>query len=114
MAYSEKTHHFFEDVWDVVREIPEGRVTSYGAIAKYLGAARSSRMVGWAMHACVGKPDVPAQRVLNREGVLTGKVHFGDQNRMQALLEADGVEVKNDRVVDWKTLFWDPVVELAL
>lgn len=114
MAYSQKTESFFEDVWEVVKLVPQGRVTSYGAVAKYLGAARSARMVGWAMHACVGKYDVPAHRVLNRQGVLTGKVHFGTPGRMQELLEAEGVKVNNDKVVAWKELFWDPSVELAL
>lgn len=114
MTYSDQTYRFFEDVWEVVKLVPEGRVTSYGAIAKYLGAARSSRMVGWAMHACVGKDDVPAHRVLNRQGLLTGKIHFGHPGRMQELLEAEGVAVKQDKVVRWKELFWDPMVELAL
>lgn len=107
--------HFFEAVWDVVRLIPKGRVTSYGAIAKYLGASKSSRMVGWAMNAAHGvKPTVPAQRVVNRNGLLTGKHHFGAPDIMQKLLEKEGVEVKDDKVVKFKELFWDPVVELEL
>lgn len=106
---------FFQDVYAVVRLIPKGRVTSYGAIAKYLGAARSSRMVGWAMNAAHGqRPAVPAQRVVNRNGELTGKHHFATPFLMQELLEREGVQVKNDRVVDFKTRFWDPMVELAL
>lgn len=104
---------FFENVYDVVRLIPKGRVTSYGAIARYLGAAKSSRMVGYAMNAAHQYPDVPAQRVVNRAGMLTGKHHFGPPG-MQALLEADGVAVQNDQVVHFKELFWDPMTELSL
>jgi len=105
---------FFEDVWDVVRQIPKGRVTSYGAIANYLGTRMSARMVGWAMNAAHAIGDVPAQRVVNRNGILSGKAHFGSPERMQELLEADGVEIRNDTVVDFKTLFWDPATELGL
>ena len=104
---------FFEDVHAVARLIPKGRVTSYGAIAKYLGAAKSARMVGWAMNAAHGvTPPVPAQRVVNRNGLLSGKHHFGEVDAMEKLLKKDGVEVKNDQVVRFKELFWDPVVEL--
>lgn len=104
---------FFEDVHAVARLIPKGRVTSYGAIAKYLGAAKSARMVGWAMNAAHGvTPSVPAQRVVNRNGLLSGKHHFGEVDAMEKMLEKDGVEVKNDVVVRFKELFWDPVVEL--
>ena len=102
---------FFEDVYAVVRLIPRGRVTSYGAIAHYLGTKGSARMVGWAMNQAHGK-DVPAQRVVNRNGLLTGKHHFGTPNTMQQLLEADGVRVVGDQVQDFKKLFWDPSVEL--
>lgn len=106
---------FFQDVYDVVRLIPKGRVTNYGAIANYLGAARSSRMVGWAMNAAHGqKPKVPAHRVVNRNGELTGKHHFSTPFKMQELLEKEGVEVQKDRIVNFKTHFWDPAVELAL
>jgi len=105
---------FFEDVHAVARLIPKGRVTSYGAIAKYLGAAKSARMVGWAMNAAHGAlPPVPAQRVVNRNGLLSGKHHFGEVNAMQKLLEKEGVEVENDQVVRFKELFWDPVLELV-
>ncbi len=105
---------FFEDVWAVVRLIPKGRVTSYGAIALYLGTKMSARMVGWAMNAAHTLPDVPAQRVVNRNGMLSGKAHFGSPTRMQELLEAEGVSVEEEVVVDFKTLFWDPSTELAL
>jgi methylated-DNA-protein-cysteine methyltransferase-like protein len=101
-------------VYEVVKLIPKGRVTSYGAIARYLGTAKSSRMVGYAMNAAHGLPDVPAQRVVNRNGLLTGKFHFGTPTRMQELLAQDGVAVMNDEVVKFKEVFWDPCVELHL
>ncbi len=109
-----KQSTFFNDVYEVVKLIPKGRVTSYGAIAKYLGATKSSRMVGYAMNAAHALPDVPAQRVVNRNGMLTGKFHFATPTRMQALLVQDGVEVKNDQVVKFKALFWDPSIELQI
>jgi methylated-DNA-protein-cysteine methyltransferase related protein len=99
-------YSFFEDVWDVVRLIPRGRVTSYGAIAEYLGTKMSARMVGWAMNACPG--DVPAQRVVNRNGLLTGKHHFPGPHTMESLLRQEGVAVSENRVVDFDQLFWDP------
>ena len=105
-------NNFFAQVYDVVRLIPYGRVTSYGAIAKCLGSPQSSRMVGWALNSCHNFSDVPAHRVLNRNGLLTGKVHFGGANVMQQLLESEGITVEDDRVVDFKKLFWDPSVEL--
>ena len=106
---------FFGDVMDVVRQIPKGRVTSYGAIAKYLGAARSARIVGYCMNnAHTVKPAVPAHRVVNSAGILSGKHHFGPDDRMQRLLEKEGVKVKNDQVVDFAKKFWDPVMELGL
>lgn len=111
---ADSTLDFFRDVYDVVRLIPEGRVTSYGAIAKYLGSARSSRMVGWAMNASHRLPDVPAHRVLNRNGLLTGKHHFGDPNEMQRLLESEGIIVKDDQVQNFLSLFWDPNDALKL
>ncbi len=109
-----KNDNFFERVYEVARLIPQGRVTSYGAIANYLGTKGSSRMVGWAMQAC-GRalPPVPAHRVVNQQGLLTAKAHFGG-NLMQQLLESEGVKVEDGRVQDFKTLFWDPSVELAL
>lgn len=107
------SRNFFEDVFDVVRQIPKGRVTNYGSIAKYLGTGSSSRMVGWAMnasHAVV--PPIPAQRVVNRNGLLTGKHHFSTPTLMQELLEKDGVTVIGDKVIDFKEIFWDPNEEL--
>lgn len=106
---------FFEMVYQVVRLVPEGRVTSYGAIAKYLGAARSSRLVGYAMNAShSAKEKVPAHRVVNRNGLLTGKHHFSDPYEMQALLEKEGIKVVNDGVLDFAEIFWDPVRELKI
>jgi methylated-DNA-protein-cysteine methyltransferase-like protein len=104
---------FFEQVYEVARQVPYGRVTSYGAIAAYLGTKLSARMVGWAMNKChVHSHPVPAHRVVNRQGMLTGKHHFGGPDLMQQLLESEGIEVSNDRVVRFKTLFWDPAKEL--
>jgi len=103
--------NFFDKVYAVAREIPYGRVTSYGAIAKYLGAARSARMVGWAMNNSHNK-DVPAHRVVNRVGVLTGKHHFDGTNLMQQLLENEGVQVKDNQIIDFQHYFWDPAKEL--
>jgi methylated-DNA-protein-cysteine methyltransferase-like protein len=104
--------NFFEDVYDVVKLIPEGRWTSYGAIAHYLGARGSARMVGWAMNNSHSMPDVPAHRVLNRTGKLTGKAHFVPPSRMQHLLEAEGLNVVDDQVLDAGQSFWDPTGEL--
>lgn len=98
---------FYENVYEVVRQVPHGRVTSYGAIARYLGAARSSRMVGYAMNMSHTK-DVPAHRVVNRMGMLTGKHHFPGINLMQQLLENEGIVVVDDQVKDFDRLFWDP------
>jgi methylated-DNA-protein-cysteine methyltransferase-like protein len=106
------SENFFQDVYDVVRLIPPGRVTSYGAIANYLGAARSSRMVGWAMNASHTQSDIPAHRVVNRQGMLTGKMMFAYPMQMQELLEAEGLRVKDDRVEEFDLFFWDPVLEL--
>lgn len=107
-----KEENFFEKVYDVARLIPHGRVTSYGAIAKYLGAARSARMVGWAMNACHGREDVPAHRVVNRQGLLTGKHHFEGTNLMQQLLESEGIKVKENKIVNFEKHFWNPAEEL--
>jgi methylated-DNA-protein-cysteine methyltransferase related protein len=110
-----KEYSFFADVYDVVRQIPKGRVTSYGAIAAYLGTRLSARMVGWAMNAAhTAKPKVPAQRVVNRNGMLTGKHHFATPTLMEELLKKEGVTVKEEKVVDLEKRFWDPVTELAL
>ncbi|GAB4375969.1 MAG: MGMT family protein [Salibacteraceae bacterium] len=110
-----KNNDFFEMVYDVVRLVPKGRVTTYGAIGRYLGAARSARMVGWAMNQAHGKtPPVPAHRVVNRNGLLTGKMHFSTPFAMQELLAAEGVEVVNDRVVRFNELYWDPSLELQI
>ncbi len=104
---------YFEDVYHVVRQIPPGRVTTYGAIARYLSLRAGARMVGWAMVASHGH-DVPAQRVVNRIGVLSGKHFFGSPTAMQELLEAEGVQVEDDRIVDFERVLWDPAVELAV
>jgi len=103
---------FFQRVYEVARTIPYGRVTSYGAIARYLGAAGSARMVGWAMNACGGREDVPAHRVVNRKGILTGKHHFQGTNLMQQLLENEGIEVVDNQIQNFEQLFWDPTQEL--
>jgi methylated-DNA-protein-cysteine methyltransferase-like protein len=108
-----KEESFFELVFDVARQIPRGRVTSYGAIAACLGAKLSARMVGWAMNGAGRvKPKIPAHRVVNRNGMLSGKHHFKDENQMQKLLEKEGVKVKDDTVVDFEKKFWDPTKEL--
>ncbi|MDY8134957.1 MGMT family protein [Aquimarina sp. 2201CG5-10] len=104
--------NFFDRVYEVAKLIPYGRVTSYGAIAKYLGSARSARMVGWAMNASGKHEDVPAQRVVNRKGILTGKHHFQGTNLMQQLLENEGVKVIDNQIQDFDKLFWDPMKEL--
>lgn len=100
--------NFFDKVYEIVRKIPYGRVTSYGAIAKYLGAAKSARMVGWAMNACKGDSSVPAHRVVNRQGVITGKHHFNGIYLMQQLLENEGIVIKNDKILNFEETFWDP------
>lgn len=102
---------FFQRVYMVVEQIPEGRVTSYGAIAKYLGAARSARMVGWAMNKCDTRK-IPAHRVVNSKGLLTGKFHFDGTNLMQQLLENEGIVVVDNQIQDFQKHFWDPAKEL--
>jgi len=109
----EKPDNFFNKVYEVTKLIPFGRVTSYGAIAKYLGAAKSARMVGWAMNASHNKDDIPAHRVVNRNGLLTGKLHFDGTNLMQQLLENEGVIIKENQVQNFDKLFWDPFKELS-
>jgi methylated-DNA-protein-cysteine methyltransferase related protein len=110
-----KEYSFFKDVYDVVRQIPKGRVTSYGAIANYLGTKLSARMVGWAMNAAgLAKPKVPAHRVVNRNGMLSGKHHFGTPTQMEELLKKEKVEIKDDKVIGFEKLFWNPADELGL
>lgn len=113
-SISNKNKDFFQNVYDVVRHIPKGRVTSYGAIAKYLGSPRSSRMVGWAMNQSHNLPDVPAHRVVNRNGLLTGKAHFSPPELMQSLLEQEGITVKKDQIIGFNEIFWDPYKELKI
>jgi methylated-DNA-protein-cysteine methyltransferase-like protein len=116
MTRSKSNHtDFFKDVYEVAKLVPHGRVTSYGAIAEYLGMKSGARMVGWAMNGVNTKLDeeVPAHRVVNSKGLLTGKVHFGG-NRMQELLEAEGISIKNDQVQNFSVVFWDPRKELEL
>ena len=105
---------FYERVYDVVRQVPYRRVTTYGAIAKYVGTGRSARMVGWVMNKSLhAKPQVPAHRVVNRIGLLTGKHHFETPSMMQQLLENEGIEIKDDQVKDFEKLFWDPAKEIS-
>ncbi len=109
-----KDESFFEMVYEIARQIPRGRVTSYGAIANCTGTKLSARMVGWAMNgAGKVKPKIPAHRVVNRNGMLSGKHHFGAPDAMEKLLKKEGIKVKNDMVVDFKNLFWDPAEELG-
>ena len=105
--------NFFEKVYDVVREIPFGRVCSYGLIARHLGSPQSARMVGWAMNASHIKEDVPAHRVVNRIGLLTGKQHFEGSNLMQQLLESEGIQIKENQVVDFEQFVWNPADHLS-
>ena len=106
---------FFEQVYDVVRQIPKGRVTSYGAIAAFLGTKMSARMVGWAMNGSFHvQPKVPAHRVVNRNGMLSGKAHFATHTLMEELLAKEKIKVKDDVIVDFEKKFWDPAVEIGL
>jgi methylated-DNA-protein-cysteine methyltransferase-like protein len=115
LAKPKDSPSFFEDVFDVVRQIPRGRVTTYGAIAQYLGTRMSARMVGWAMNAShVSNPPVPAQRVVNRNGMLSGRHHFSTPTKMEELLKKEGIMVKDDVIVDFRKIFWDPSLELSL
>jgi methylated-DNA-protein-cysteine methyltransferase-like protein len=108
---TQSADNFFQDVYDVTKLIPKGRVTSYGAIAHYLGLRSSARMVGWALHGC--PKDVPAHRVVNRSGLLTGRHHFTPPSAMQRSLEKEGVKVKKNQVQDFEKVFWDPSAELG-
>lgn len=110
---SEQTKDFFQRVFEITRLIPEGRVTSYGSIAKALGTAKSSRMVGWAMNASHKEKDIPAHRVVNRNGLLTGKMHFSPPESMQQRLEKEGIKVVDDKIVDFQKVYWDPQTELG-
>lgn len=104
---------FFARVYEVTKLIPYGRVTSYRAIALYLGTAQSARMVGWALNACHSHPEfIPAHRVVNRYGLLTGKLHFGNSSTMKQLLQNEGIIVENDQIINFKEKFWDPAIEL--
>jgi methylated-DNA-protein-cysteine methyltransferase-like protein len=114
IRHSEKNKDFFDLVYQVVKQIPEGRVTSYGAIANFLSTGKAARMVGWAMNACNNRTDVPAHRVVNRNGVLTGKMHFATPTRMQEELEREGHRIENDQIIRFKEVFWDPQKEIAL
>lgn len=105
---------FFDQVYQVVRLIPKGRVTSYGAIAKYLGAAKSSRVVGYAMNASHSMKDIPAHRVVNRNGLLTGKMHFETPDTMQNALKAEGIKVIDDQIQNYEKIFWNPMEELEI
>lgn len=106
--------NFFEQVYQVTKLIPHGRITSYGAIARYLGSGQSSRMVGWALNGCHSMEDwVPAHRVVNRFGLLSGKHHFPGSDTMKQLLESEGIRIEDDRVIDFEKLFWDPNKELV-
>jgi methylated-DNA-protein-cysteine methyltransferase-like protein len=109
-----RDENFFELVFEVVRQVPKGRVTSYGAVAACLGTKLSARMVGWAMNGCGHvKPKVPAHRVVNRLGILSGKHHFKPPSKMEELLKKEGVKIKDDKVTDFERLFWDPIKELG-
>ncbi|TDN95254.1 methylated-DNA-protein-cysteine methyltransferase-like protein [Salegentibacter sp. 24] len=105
--------NFFDRVYGVVRQIPKGKVTSYGAIAKSVGAAKSARMVGYAMNKVKNTEDIPAHRVVNRNGLLTGKSHFGDHSAMEELLASEGIKVKDNKVQDFEKHFWDPMKDLS-
>ncbi len=105
-------NNFYKDVIDVVMQIPFGRVTNYGSIAKFLNKPYSSRLVGWVLNSTINKIDIPAHRVVNKNGVLTGKLHFGENDEMQKLLESENMIVKNDIIIDFKQKFWEPSTEL--
>jgi methylated-DNA-protein-cysteine methyltransferase-like protein len=113
-SLNERHKDFFESVFEIVKLIPEGRVTNYGSIAKALGTAKSSRMVGWAMNASHTQTGIPAHRVVNRNGLLTGKTHFETPTKMEELLLAEGIDVKEDKITRFNEHFWDPMIELGL
>ena len=109
-----KEYSFFDNVYEIVKLIPEGKVTSYGAIAECLGQKKSARMVGWAMNAAHKHPEIPAHRVVNRNGLLTGKIHFNPPSLMQQLLENEGIKIKNDQIINFKNHFWNPAENLNI
>jgi methylated-DNA-protein-cysteine methyltransferase related protein len=110
---SKRNSDFFHDVYEVTKLIPYGRVTSYGAIARYLGSGQSARMVGWALNACHNSKEfIPAHRVVNRKGLLSGKHHFGNTGTMEQLLENEGIEIEDDQIINFEEKFWDPLTEL--
>ncbi len=109
----ERTNDFFSNVYEVTKLIPFGRITSYGAIARYLGSGRSARMVGWALNVCHNNNDfIPAHRVVNRKGLLTGKHHFGNSSTMAQILENEGIIIEDDKIINFSERFWDPITEL--
>jgi methylated-DNA-protein-cysteine methyltransferase related protein len=111
---NKENNDFFTRVYDVTKLIPFGRITSYGAIARFLGSGRSARMVGWALNVCHNNPEfIPAHRVVNRNGLLTGKFHFGNSSTMRQLLENEGIIIENDQIINFAEHFWDPCVELV-
>lgn len=113
MSKTPDKENIYDIIYDVVRSVPKGRVTSYGAVAAAIGAKSGARLVGYAMNHCEGvKPKVPAHRVVNRNGMLTGKHHFSPPEKMEQLLKKEGIDVKDDKVVNFSKLFWDPVKEL--
>jgi methylated-DNA-protein-cysteine methyltransferase-like protein len=111
-SLNDKNKDFFQMVFEVVKLIPSGRATSYGAIANYLGTKSGSRMVGWAMNSAHSNPEIPAHRVVNRNGLLTGKMHFNSPSLMQELLEKEGIKVVDDKIENFSLIFWNPSVEL--
>ena len=111
-SLNDKNKDFFQMVFEVVKLIPSGRATSYGAIANYLGAKSGSRMVGWAMNSAHSNPEIPAHRVVNRNGLLTGKMHFNSPSLMQELLEKEGIKVVDDKIENFSLIFWNPSEEL--
>jgi methylated-DNA-protein-cysteine methyltransferase-like protein len=109
-----ETNDFFSKVYEVAKLIPFGKITTYGAIACYLGSGRSARMVGWALNVCHNNPEfIPAHRVVNRNGMLTGKHHFGNSTTMEQLLENEGMIIKDDKIINFRENFWDPLIELT-
>jgi len=109
-----QSSNYFNNVYDIVKLIPKGRVTSYGSIAKYLGTTKGARIVGWAMNNSHSNSSIPAHRVVNKNGLLTGKHHFPDEKAMENLLKKEGILIKNNRIENFEDIFWDPIIELEL